>query len=151
MKQYECQTWRFFLRFRSEQQGFTLLELMVTLAIIAILAAVAIPFYQRYQTRAYYSEVVGASAAYKIGVSECVQSLSTLTGCDAGTHHIPAAITAPVGAVESLTVADGVITVVPVTQNGIDSSDTYILTPDYSGGTITWSTSGGGVAQGYAK
>jgi len=132
-------------------RGFTLIELMITIGIIGILAAIAIPSYQNYTRRAYYSEVVMAVAPAKLGVTECFQSTGTLTGCSSGANNVPAAIAAATGAVASLSTTNGVITVTPVAANGIVATDTYILTPTVTNNTLIWASSGGGVTNGYAK
>lgn len=68
---------------KKTQQGFTLIELMIVIAIIGILAAVALPAYQDYTVRAKASELILAASAGKNSVSEAVIVGGTLTGLPA--------------------------------------------------------------------
>ena len=131
-------------------KGFSLLELLITIAILAILAAIAVPSYTNYTRRSYYSEIIAATTPYKAGVNECYSSLGKLTGCSGGSNKVPANITAITGTVATLTVTDGVIAVTPITAHGITATDTYVLTPTIVNGKLIWTASGGGVTAGYA-
>lgn len=63
------------------QQGFTLIELMIVVAIIAILAAIAIPQYQNYVNRSAVTRAVGETAAYKTAIEDCLAQGTTGADC----------------------------------------------------------------------
>lgn len=127
------------------QQGFTLIELMIVVAIIGILAAIAIPAYQDYTIRAKVSEALVAVAPAKVGVSEYYLSENALPAntAAAGVSSVTTSF------VTSLAVASGVITVdVDETGTGIPTGTlTIIMTPDTSqASAIQWDCTTGGTA-----
>ena len=93
------------------QQGFTLIELMIVVAIIGILAAVALPAYQDYTKRAKMTEAIGFLAAAKTGVSEAYASSNSLTNINNAAAGLAAPADINSAVVESVTVLAGVITV----------------------------------------
>ena len=132
-----------------KQQGFTLIELMIVIAIIGILAAIALPQYQTYTKKARFSEVVLATSSVKGLVDVCFQTRGAgdldncktaalvgadLTGAASGTH------------VDSVTITGDAV----VTGKGASTVDskTFILTPTVAGGTLTWAQTGDCVAAG---
>ncbi|NNM59748.1 MAG: prepilin-type N-terminal cleavage/methylation domain-containing protein [Legionellales bacterium] len=120
------------------QAGFTLIELMVSIAIVAILASIAIPAYKEYSDKAKYTEVVQGVASYKVAVATCGLVLGTLDGCTGGQNGIPQP--KGTGNINSIDITNGVITGIGKGTSPLDSS--YVLSAILSEGGIGWQVGG---------
>jgi len=138
---------------RSMQKGFTLIELMIVVAIIGILAAVALPAYQDYTVRAKMSEVILGASGCRTSITESVQSASSLLpgsnawGCEVspggggGSKYVNTIATTDAGAIKVTTqniknkksgtsyVTGGLLTLVPMkdASNALTSSDVGVV------------------------
>ena len=120
------------------QKGFTLIELMIVVAIIGILASIALPAYQDYTKRAHVSEGLSLMAGAKSAVTEYYSSIGSMPA-DNTTAGLDTNITG--NAVTGVQVASGAITA--TFNEKVTSGATLVLTPDISTGSIKWTCTAG--------
>jgi len=126
---------------KSIQKGFTLIELMIVVAIIGILAAIAIPAYQDYTIRAQVTEGLNLASDLKAGVGEVFAQTGTFTGIDLTAMGVSGGATSKSGKyVSQIDVVDGVITITyGIQANSKITGSTLALAPaSNANGDVVW-------------
>ncbi|GAB3682882.1 pilin [Salinisphaera aquimarina] len=122
----------------SRKKGFSLIELMIVIAIMAILAAIAIPTYTGYVGRAQFSEAMSLSSGVKTAIDDAYQNSNTLDGLDSGVDSIPGVDSVKGTYVDRVEVNNGVITSYFSANSSLAEAEA-VLQPQVIGNSLIWS------------
>ena len=126
-------------------QGFTLIELMIVIAIIGILAAIAVPQYSQYSKRAKFSEVITVSTQAKISLAECLNANAQITSCDTFEKlGIDSNSMTAHDSIDNASIAAGTGEITVTANAQSLNGATYVLTPNYNNAdnSLAWTVSG---------
>jgi len=143
------------MKLKKMQKGFTLIELMIVVAIIGILASFALPAYSTYTNKAKFAETIVALGAVKSAVDICYQTEGSLADCDTAAELNVALADMSAGIyVTSVALSDTTakVTGTSTLDDGATPTSaayTAIMTPTAAGGTLTWAMTGTGCAKGW--
>jgi len=129
-----------------KHRGFTLIELMIVVAIIGILASIAIPQYENYFSRTKASGTVSDLGVYKLGISICRQVSGSFANCNSASTDGNVPTVTDTEFVSGLAVAAGIMTGTSSANTATGVNLTFTLTPTYNPGDsdITWIMSANG-------
>ena len=137
---------------RNMQKGFTLIELMIVVAIIGILAAIAIPQYQDYITRAKWQDNIARVQSYKTAIAECLQNNNGfITLCDTSAQVVSAtgALFPAIGGQISALAQTGTTGAIVIAGTAGVGSCTVTMTAGTT--SVTWAFTNSGTGCGKSK
>ena len=147
------------MKLKKMQKGFTLIELMIVVAIIGILASFALPAYSTYTNKAKFAETIVALGAVKSAVDICYQTEGSLADCDTAAKlnvalaDMSAGIYVTSVELDATANEEGTVIGTSTLDDGASTPAAYTAimtpTPTTAGGTLTWAMAGTGCDEGW--